>query len=61
MNVDEAKKLLLREQAERIARCQRRLQELLEEEQCKLEPVMILTKKGITASVTIVPLGDSEK
>jgi hypothetical protein len=56
MDLDEAKKLLEQEQKNRVARCQERLQQLLTEEQCQLEAIMHITKRGVFPEIMIVPV-----
>lgn len=48
------KVLIEQERKERIERCGKRLQQLLEEEKCTLEVAMLVTMRGNIPQITVV-------
>lgn len=56
ISAEKAKKMLLKEQQERVKRCQEKIQKALEEERCILDCQMIITERGNFKQINIVPL-----
>lgn len=55
LSTEEATQVLRAEQEERRQRCGSKIQAILEEEGCKIEPSFTITTQGIIPRVDIVP------
>lgn len=54
----EARRVIEAEKAERLARCQRRLEAMLAEERCSLVVAMIPAGEGLCRGVVVVKAGE---
>jgi len=52
----EAAEIIKAEQESRRQRCGQKIQEILEEEGCKIEPMFTITTQGIVPRIDIVPV-----
>jgi hypothetical protein len=53
--IEEVKALIEKDKQERVNRCQEKIQKILQEENCVLDVVAILTQQGTRFNVNIVP------
>lgn len=51
----EAQKILERQVQERIAACQKELNQLLQKHQCVLDPRVVISRAGVQPMVAIIP------
>jgi len=53
---DKAKALLKKERSKRIERCQKKLEALMKEENCRIDVAMLVTLKGNLPQMKIIAL-----
>jgi hypothetical protein len=53
--IEKAKELLNQKLTERIARCQKKIEEILQDEGCFIDVAMVISRQGILPQIIIKP------